>query len=57
MVNHNKYTIAITYVYRSLSSTKIEFLGVFEEVLEEMSDLNCDIIIAGDFNIACVMCR
>lgn len=51
MAKHNNYKIAITSVYRSPSSAETEFLGVFEEVLEEMSELNCDIIIAGDFNI------
>ena len=49
MAKHN--TTAITTVYRSPSSTETEFLEVFEEVLEEMNELNCDIITAGDFNI------
>ena len=38
------------YIHRSPSSTETEFLGVFEEIFEEMCELNCDII-AGDFNI------
>ena len=50
VVKHNEYTIAITSVYRSPSSNETEFLGVFEEVLEEMNELNCDIL-SGDFNI------
>ena len=39
MAKHS-YTIAITSVYRSPSSAETEFLVVFEEVLEEMSELN-----------------
>ena len=57
MAKHNNYTIAVTSAYRAPSSTVTEFLGVFEEVLEEMSELNCDIIITGDFNIDWCKCN
>lgn len=41
----------IAAIYRSPSYGESEFCKNFEEVLEEISDYNCNILITGDFNI------
>lgn len=43
--------VVITAVYRSPSSQDCEFYEVFEELMEELTEKDTDIIIAGDFNI------
>lgn len=45
----NKYIVVA--IYRSPSSVEHEFIEVFADIAEEISELNCDIIIAGDINI------
>ena len=38
-------------VYRSPNCSETEFCDAFEEAIEEISENNNDIILAGDFNI------
>lgn len=47
----NKIRFLVMAVYRSPSSHIAEFCESFEELIEEICEQNCDIIIAGDFNI------
>ena len=38
-------------IYRSPSYSEAEFYDTFDEIIVEISDNNCDILIAGYFNI------
>lgn len=51
MVKRNNNEFIVTAIYRSPSSAEVEFLESFEEILDDISEMNCDIVIAGDFNI------
>lgn len=44
-------SLIIIIVYRSPSSSKTEFCDAFQDFIEEMCETNCDILVAGDFNI------
>lgn len=48
-MKNNQFVIVA--VYRSPSSSEVEFCQVFEQVMEEICEAQYDIIIAGDFNI------
>lgn len=50
-VKYREMSFIITAIYRSPSSQEPEFYEVFEDILEELSEKNTDIIIAGDFNV------
>ena len=43
--------LIIVAVYRSPSSSEVEFCQICEEVMEEVYELPYNILIAGDFNI------
>ena len=49
--NDNNHYILIGAVYRSPSYSEAEFCDIFDEIIEEISHNNCDILIAGNFNI------
>ena len=49
--NDNNHNILISAIYRSLSYSEAEFCDIFDEIIEEIRVNNCDILIAGDFNI------
>lgn len=48
---YDKYDIIIGAIYRSPSYSESEFCDIFEQTIEEICDNDCDILIAGDFNI------
>lgn len=51
VAKHEQVRFIIMAVYRSPSSNKSDFSQAFEDILEEVCEENCDIVIAGDFNI------
>ena len=48
--NDNNHNILIGVVYRSPSYSEVVVCDIFGEVIEEICDKKCDILIAGDFN-------
>ena len=48
---YNKYDILISAIYRSPSYSEPEFCDIFEQTIQKICDINCEILIAGVFNI------